>query len=107
LDCSRFYACISVDGLVKCNEQLTRSSNEEKSNASNVNGHNHVGSNFPFLDGSLFTATIWVGEEGFYATVNGRHETSFAYREVRYDDFQARTAIHIMLRLYLEIVLHS
>ncbi|KAK1407963.1 hypothetical protein QVD17_39591 [Tagetes erecta] len=70
-----------VDGLVKCNEQLTRSSNEEKSNASNVNDHNHVGSNFPFLDGSLFTATIWVGEEGFYATVNGRHETSFAYRE--------------------------
>ncbi|XP_076894226.1 hydroxyproline O-galactosyltransferase GALT3-like [Bidens hawaiensis] len=66
-----------VDGLVKCNEQLSRSSMEEKSNGSDVNGHNHMGSNFPFLDGSLFT----VGEEGLYATVNGRHETSFAYRE--------------------------
>lgn len=60
----------------------------KSSNASDVNDHNHVGSNFPFLDGSLFTATIWAGEEGFHATVNGRHETSFAYREVRYDDFK-------------------
>ncbi|KAK9075623.1 hypothetical protein SSX86_003949 [Deinandra increscens subsp. villosa] len=72
---------VKVDGLVKCNEQLTRSRVEGKSNASDVNDHNHVASNFPFLDGSLFTATIWAGEEGFYATVNGRHETSFAYRE--------------------------
>lgn len=81
-----------VDGLVKCNEQLTGRPMEEisnpkhlsvnkSSNASDVNDHNHVGSNFPFLDGSLFTATIWAGEEGFHATVNGRHETSFAYRE--------------------------
>ncbi|KAL8262624.1 hypothetical protein R6Q59_023973 [Mikania micrantha] len=72
---------VKVDGLVKCHEQLTRSSMEGKSNTTDVNDHNHVGSNFPFLDGSLFTATIWAGEEGFYATVNGRHETSFAYRE--------------------------
>ncbi|KAI3825501.1 hypothetical protein L1987_06991 [Smallanthus sonchifolius] len=72
---------VKVDGLVKCNKQLTRSSTDEKSNASNVNDHNHMSSNFPFSDGSLFTATIWAGEEGFYATVNGRHETSFAYRE--------------------------
>lgn len=81
-----------VDGLVKCNEQLTRSTMDENSNsrhlsvnkstnASYVNDHNHVGSNFPFIDGSLFTATIWAGEEGFHGTVNGRHETSFAYRE--------------------------
>lgn len=95
---------ISVDGLVKCNEQLTRSTMDENSNfkhlsvnkstnASDVNDHNHVGSNFPFIDGSLFTATIWAGEEGFHATVNGRHETSFAYREVRYDEFQATFTI--------------
>ncbi|CAI9290683.1 unnamed protein product [Lactuca saligna] len=85
-----------VDGLVKCNEQLMGSSLEENStskqlivnnknkssNGSDVSGHNnHMVSNFPFLDGSLFTATIWVGVEGFHTTVNGRHETSFAYRE--------------------------
>lgn len=81
-----------VDGLVKCNEQLTGSSLEENSNpthlsvnkstnASDVGDHNHMSSNFPFLDGSPFTATIWAGAEGFHATVNGRHETSFAYRE--------------------------
>ncbi|KAF5818838.1 putative galactosylxylosylprotein 3-beta-galactosyltransferase [Helianthus annuus] len=69
---------VKVDGLVKCNEQLTRTSTEEKSN---VSDHNHMGSNFPFSDGSLFAATIWAGKEGFYATINGRHETSFAYRE--------------------------
>ncbi|KAI3717656.1 hypothetical protein L1987_69413 [Smallanthus sonchifolius] len=72
---------VKVDGLVKCNEQLTRMTMDEKSNASNVNDHNHMSSNFPFSDGSLFTATIGAGKEGFYATVNGRHETSFAYRE--------------------------
>nr|XP_043613791.1 hydroxyproline O-galactosyltransferase GALT3 [Erigeron canadensis] len=81
-----------VDGLVKCNVELTRSSMEESSkskhlsankstNGSDLNDHNHVSSNFPFLDGSLFAATIWVGEEGFHATINGRHETSFTYRE--------------------------
>ncbi|KAI3523806.1 hypothetical protein L1887_02229 [Cichorium endivia] len=81
-----------VDGLVKCNEQLTRNSIDESSvskhvivnksmNGSDVSDHNHMDSNFPFLDGSLFTTTIWVGAEGFHATVNGRHETSFAYRE--------------------------
>lgn len=41
--------------------------------------------NFPFVEGNPFTATLWVGLEGFHMTVNGRHETSFAYREVRYD----------------------
>nr|DAD32995.1 TPA_asm: hypothetical protein HUJ06_011846 [Nelumbo nucifera] len=33
------------------------------------------------IKGNPFTATLWVGPEGFHMTVNGRHETSFAYRE--------------------------
>jgi len=37
--------------------------------------------NFPFLKGSPFTAALWFGLEGFHMTINGRHETSFAYRE--------------------------
>lgn len=45
----------------------------------------HEGANFPFTEGSLFTATLWVGLEGFHMTVNGRHETSFAFREVKYE----------------------
>ena len=65
---------------------------EEHQNLSNPIGdkridkstvHAHVRSNFPFVEGSPYTATLWVGLEGFHMTVNGRHETSFKYREVR------------------------
>lgn len=79
-----------VDGLVKCNEQVVRSTVEDNVNASypsggkltNVsNGSAHASASFPFSEGSLFTSTLWAGEEGFHMTVNGRHETSFAYRE--------------------------
>uniref|UniRef100_A0A5B7BZN1 Putative beta-1,3-galactosyltransferase 16 n=1 Tax=Davidia involucrata TaxID=16924 RepID=A0A5B7BZN1_DAVIN len=81
---------LKVDGLVKCNEQVVRSTLEENLNVShpssdkltNVsNGSAHVSANFPFVESNPFTATLWVGVEGFHMTVNGRHETSFAYRE--------------------------
>lgn len=48
-------------------------------------GSGHGTASFPFVEGIPFTATLWVGLEGFHMTVNGRHETSFAYREVRYE----------------------
>ncbi|KAL2922249.1 Hydroxyproline O-galactosyltransferase GALT3 [Bienertia sinuspersici] len=79
-----------VDGLASCYEQLIRSTMEEKQNAShpgndkttnNSMAHAHVRANFPFSEGSPFTATLWSGMEGFHMTVNGRHETSFKYRE--------------------------
>ncbi|KAF5941456.1 hypothetical protein HYC85_019098 [Camellia sinensis] len=81
---------ITVDGLMKCNEQVVRSTVEQNLNAShpdgdkltNVsNGSAHVSANFPFVEGNPFTATLWVGLEGFHMTVNGRHETSFTYRK--------------------------
>ena len=37
---------------------------------------------FPFINGLPFAATLWVGWEGFHMTVNGKHVTSFEYREV-------------------------
>ncbi|KAB2040264.1 hypothetical protein ES319_D02G071000v1 [Gossypium barbadense] len=58
---------LKVDGLGLCNEQLVRSIMEENQNVS--------------VSRNPFTATLWVGLEGFHMTVNGRHETSFAYRE--------------------------
>ncbi|KAH7842010.1 hypothetical protein Vadar_000456 [Vaccinium darrowii] len=79
-----------VDGLVKCNEQVIRRPGGGNSNAShpdsdkltNVSsGSAHASANFPFVDGNPFTATLWAGLEGFHMTVNGRHETSFAYRK--------------------------
>lgn len=61
---------------------------EENSNVSHPSGDmlNSVSrgsASFPFVEGNPFTATLWVGIEGFHMTLNGRHETSFAYREVR------------------------
>ncbi|XP_061360260.1 hydroxyproline O-galactosyltransferase GALT3 [Gastrolobium bilobum] len=79
-----------VDGLVLCNVQVVRSNNEDNVNVgqptsdipSNISSESaHRTANFPFAEGNPFTATLWVGSEGFHMTVNGRHETSFAYRE--------------------------
>ncbi|KDP29247.1 hypothetical protein JCGZ_16636 [Jatropha curcas] len=79
-----------VDGLVLCNEQIVRSTGEENLNTSHASGDvlanvsqggAHATANFPFAEGNPFTATLWVGSEGFHMTVNGRHETSFAFRE--------------------------
>ena len=53
----------SVDGLETCNKQVVRSR-----------------SAFAFGEGIPFSATLWSGSEGFHMSVNGRHETSFAYR---------------------------
>lgn len=79
-----------VDGLVLCNVQAVRSNNEGNVNVSgpasdipsNTSSESaHRTSNFPFAESNPFTSTLWVGSEGFHMTVNGRHETSFAYRE--------------------------
>lgn len=83
----------SVDGLVKCNTQIVGRSAENNRNASHTGdfkssnaseGSPHASSNFLFVEGNPFTATLWAGDEGFHMTVNGRHETSFAYREVSF-----------------------
>ncbi|CAK8563846.1 unnamed protein product [Lathyrus sativus] len=79
-----------VDELVLCNVQAVRNNDEENVNVgqptsgipSNISSEStHRTGNFPFSEGNPFTATLWVGSEGFHMTVNGRHETSFAYRE--------------------------
>ncbi|XP_016507168.1 hydroxyproline O-galactosyltransferase GALT3-like [Nicotiana tabacum] len=81
---------IKVDGLVKCNAKIFRNNVEEIANATSPsspisadvsNASAYGTSNYPFLEGNPFTATLWAGIEGFHMTVNGRHETSFAYRE--------------------------
>ncbi|XP_031097914.1 hydroxyproline O-galactosyltransferase GALT3 [Ipomoea triloba] len=81
---------LKVDGLARCNTKIIRCNREDTSNASHLesvklanasNGTAHASANFPFVEGYPFTATLWAGVEGFHMTVNGRHETSFAYRE--------------------------
>ncbi|XP_023540320.1 hydroxyproline O-galactosyltransferase GALT3 [Cucurbita pepo subsp. pepo] len=79
-----------VDGLVLCNERVLRSTGAENISMHHNNddtltnvsrGQSHESTNFPFIEGNLFTATLWIGLEGFHMNVNGRHETSFEYRE--------------------------
>ncbi|CAH9129570.1 unnamed protein product [Cuscuta epithymum] len=79
-----------VDGLAMCNAKIIRSNLQHISNASHLeslnradgsNGTAHARPDFPFVQGYPFTATLWAGLEGFHMTVNGRHETSFSYRE--------------------------
>ncbi|KAK4773140.1 hypothetical protein SAY87_028159 [Trapa incisa] len=81
---------LKVDGLALCNEEVVRGPTEENMNVSHASseissnvprGSAHASENFPFAEGSLFTATIWAGLEGFHMTVNGRQETSLVYRE--------------------------
>ncbi|KAM3268102.1 hydroxyproline O-galactosyltransferase GALT3 [Capsicum chacoense] len=81
---------IKVDGLVKCNAKIFRNYIQETANTTNPsdpkstnvsNSSAYGAANYPFLEGNPFTATLWAGIEGFHMTVNGRHETSFAYRE--------------------------
>ncbi|CAN0915622.1 Hydroxyproline O-galactosyltransferase GALT3 [Linum grandiflorum] len=79
-----------VDGLVKCNEEVIGSTTKENHNASRPAGDAaanssresvHTDANLPFVERNLVAATLWLGPEGFHMTVNGRHETSFAFRE--------------------------
>lgn len=44
-------------------------------------GRARFSGSFSFVNGEPFTATVWAGAEGFHMTINGRHETSFTYRE--------------------------
>ncbi|KAG9459886.1 hypothetical protein H6P81_004394 [Aristolochia fimbriata] len=86
------FRCSEVDGLVSCNERMGGSVTEanphinvtEPDTRKALNtpkGRAHLNVNFPFTGGHPFAATLWVGREGFHMTVNGRHETSFSYRE--------------------------
>ncbi|KAG8052192.1 hypothetical protein GUJ93_ZPchr0001g31485 [Zizania palustris] len=82
-----------VDGLVRCNQQVGVSVVQRSNNTMvNVTANEHAdekrskengnfSGSFAIVEGEPFTATLWAGEEGFHVTVNGRHETSFAYRE--------------------------
>ncbi|KAG7624263.1 Galectin carbohydrate recognition domain [Arabidopsis thaliana x Arabidopsis arenosa] len=70
-----------VDELPLCNKQTGRIISEKSSNDDATMELSLSNANFPFLKGSPFTAALWFGLEGFHMTINGRHETSFAYRE--------------------------
>lgn len=86
---------IVVDELPLCNKQSGRITLDESSNDDATMDFSLSNANFPFLKGSPFTATFWFGLEGFHTIINGRHETSFAYKEVKGD------CVVLVLRLLL------
>lgn len=76
-----------VDELDQCNKIVGKDSNpvftgSRHSNASSiVKEGTKTRKYFPFKQGYLFVATLRVGSEGIQMTVDGKHITSFAYRE--------------------------
>ncbi|KAL3654239.1 Beta-1,3-galactosyltransferase galt1 [Castilleja foliolosa] len=68
-----------VDELDHCNVFLGKVNNQT------VKANRHDGGNprkyFPFKQNDLFVATLRVGSEGIQMTVDGKHITSFAFRE--------------------------
>ncbi|WCJ25709.1 Galactosyltransferase family protein [Euphorbia peplus] len=74
-----------VDELNQCNELVGKDYKFEASGSSNISVSSKNGSRvrryFPFRQGYLSVMTLSVGEEGIQMTVDGKHTTSFAYRE--------------------------
>ncbi|KAI3733643.1 hypothetical protein L6452_13091 [Arctium lappa] len=79
-----------VDELDQCNEKVGKvvdgaSAATRHSNGSRefpvVNGGSKTRTYFPFKQGYLSVATLRVGSEGIQMTVDGKHITSFAFRE--------------------------
>lgn len=78
---------MTVDELNQCNQRIGQDDSENKS--SNFSIWSSMGRNrskprrfFPFKKGYLSVMTLRAGEEGVHMTVDGRHATSFAFREV-------------------------
>ncbi|GAB2242000.1 hypothetical protein Droror1_Dr00018775 [Drosera rotundifolia] len=75
-----------VDALVECNEMVGKSYNQtlrtgEHTNGSRIRDGSKTKPYFPFRQGYPFVATLRIGSEGIQMTVDGKHITSFAYRE--------------------------
>ncbi|GAB2280269.1 Beta-1,3-galactosyltransferase galt1 [Dionaea muscipula] len=79
-----------VDDLDRCNEMVGKSNNQtsrtsehtkDPRRSSPIRDESKNKPYFPFRQGYPFVATLRVGSEGIQMTVDGKHITSFAYRE--------------------------
>lgn len=80
-----------VDALEQCNKMVGKDYLSSPTSSPHANNSSHSSQleegakyrkYFPFKQGHLFVATFRVGSEGIQMTVDGRHVTSFAFREV-------------------------
>lgn len=79
-----------MDDLIQCNEMVGKNYDHKLIASGSPNASEWWASNraragpyFPFKQGYLSVMTLRVGEEGIQMTVDGKHTTSFAYREVK------------------------
>ncbi|EPS67238.1 hypothetical protein M569_07537, partial [Genlisea aurea] len=71
-----------VDELEKCNGMVGKAMNHTKHFNGSMQLHDgNPRKYFPFKQNDLFVATLRVGSEGIQMTVDGKHITSFAFRE--------------------------
>ncbi|KAJ3694961.1 hypothetical protein LUZ60_000338 [Juncus effusus] len=75
----------AVDGFAVCNEMVGKEENRNHSHNKHFNiSRNNFSENkkyFPFKQNHLAIAILRVGPEGIHMTVDGKHVTSFAFRE--------------------------
>jgi hypothetical protein len=75
----------AVDSLKTCNsdigQNITRKAGPGLWKGINV-PEGSVKTWFPFAEGFPFVVTISAGWDGFHVSVNGKHVTSFKYRQV-------------------------
>lgn len=74
------YQCSKVVGEDKENFASKLSSNTSEPHPSKMES-SRLGRYFPFKQGYLAVSTLRIGAEGIQMSVNGRHITSFAFRE--------------------------
>lgn len=82
---------MAVDELDVCNKMVGKDDfhshtgdrqTTNSTNSSSLQKGSKTRKYFPFKQGHLFVATLRVGSEGIQMTVDGKHVTSFAFREV-------------------------
>lgn len=83
-----------VDELDQCNKMVGKDDNRMASMHSNISRRSSMSQEgskarkyFPFKQSYPFVATLRVGSEGIQMTVDGKHITSFAFREVIFLSF--------------------
>ncbi|XP_021747936.1 hydroxyproline O-galactosyltransferase GALT6-like [Chenopodium quinoa] len=99
----------TVDGQVKCEKWIRDDANDFEESKASLWLDRLMGRRkkidldwpFPFLEEKFFVLTITAGLEGYHISVNGRHLTSFAYR----NGFDLEDAM--ILRVYGDVDVHS
>lgn len=82
-----------MDDLKQCSEKVGKLDNRNRSKPY-----------FPFKLGYLSVMTLRVGEEGFHMTVDGKHITSFAYREVLFSTLKVSIFFCNFLTFYDDLI---